>query len=217
MLDADAVRGRAAMHARTQSLAVASVVEFVDAQECAGHARCGPGRFCAMLLLSPSRPPEGRCVPCSNMRPEAAAAAPSDGGHDDANQLAPVDNQSTWRTLLAVMPHIPSIFSQLLPWGLPSEACALGDDLLDEFADKMTTDVTRQDYPGHCPEGAPQNWCEWGPCRDDPPLTAAAQLPRLPSWLRQNGTGSLPVYVEQKRQERAQQNASERPGTMEHD
>jgi hypothetical protein len=173
-LNASAVRRRTAEHAQAQLRAIASVSARVDEPQCAGHASCSPEAFCAMLLLSASRPPEGRCVPCSDMR------------------------QSAWRLLLrGILPSFPSILSQLAPWGLPFEVCALGDDFAREVAGAMTVDFGAMtsilSQLAHCPDAAAQNWCEWGPCRglalDVPP---ASQLPRLPSFLPPNGTGKTP-------------------------
>ena len=72
-----------------------------------------------------------------------------------------------------------------------------------EVADAITTDIVRADFLGHCPAAAPQNWCEYAPCRDLPLGTPpASQLPRLPSFQPPHGKGTTPAYVEGKRRER---------------
>jgi hypothetical protein len=184
-LDAAALRSRTAERAEAEQRAVSSVAALADAPPCAGHASCGADHFCALLLLDAAAPPQGRCVPCARMQHDA--------------------DRSDWRELLhETLPLLPPVLSALAPWGLPLEECALDDEFARDTEQRYTVDVTRNDFRGHCPKEAAQNFCEFGHCRDlEVDAPPASQLPRLPGfWLQPRGKGETPTFVRAQRRER---------------
>ena len=110
-----------------------------------------------------------------------------------------VDEEHLW-DLMRSQGGFQSALSSLVPWGLPTEACGSSVATPRDIIADVTTDVNRADFPGHCPGTEPQNYCEWGPCRDlEEESMPARRLPRLPSFRAPSGRGTTFPYVENAR------------------